>query len=131
MNDQSMVVLRNFNPSEDQALIYASWRNALWFSEAREENSSAKFYAIATRRIRKLLANPDIKIKIACLSEMKDFIVGYSLMDHQHLHWVYVKADYRDKGIGKLLTKGFKTIAVPGTKIGRAITLKKNLEIKE
>ena len=127
---EATVILRDLIPT-DQALIYSSWRNALWFAEKRPDSEADKFYAMTSKSIRKLLSETDNHVKIACLQEDPDEIIGYSVMNKDHLYFVYVKADYRKKGIGSLLTKGFETVTRPQTRIGKVLVEKKKLVIKE
>jgi hypothetical protein len=68
---------------------------------------------------------------IATLTDDPHFIVGYSVLEGTHLHWVYVKSEYRETGIGTLLTKGFQTISNPITKIGKAIATRHGLKPRE
>ena len=124
------VVIRSFNPPQDEAFLYASWRNALWYAEDRDDSLSEKFYRVATQEIRKLIDRPNVKIRIACMSDNADHIVGFAVFEDKHLHWIYVKSDYRNSGIGKLLSSGFETVAPPLTKFGRAIVNNKELKVK-
>lgn len=54
----------------------------------------------------KLVDNRNIVIKIACLQEDPDVILGYSILNANYatIHWVYVKAAWRNKGIGRSIT---------------------------
>jgi hypothetical protein len=53
----------------------------------------------------KIVLGPTNKIKVACLKEDPDVILGYALLnsDETVLHWVFVKAAWRHKGIAKSL----------------------------
>lgn len=117
----STVILRGFNPEKDGAFVYSTWRNALWFAGDQDEDKRDYFYAEASQRLRRLLTAPDTKTQIACLEEDPDNIIGYSIMAGPHLNWVYVKIESRRQGIGKLLTRGFKTVATPLTHLGKKI----------
>lgn len=126
----STVICRPFNHNLDSAFVFASWRNSIWFDEPRDE-SSDKFFAMQSKYIKRLLAKPDSRVFIACLSDDPSFIVGYSVISGSNLQWVYVKKDYRKKGIAKLITKNFTTVAKPPTKIGKSIVSNKKLEVKD
>lgn len=124
------VIVRPFNSPQDEAFLYASWRNALWYAEDRDDSLSEKFYRVATKEIRKLIDNPAVKVNIACMSNNADHIVGFSVFENKHLHWIYVKSDYRNSGIGRLLSANFETVAPPLTKFGRAIVINKELKVR-
>src|SRR5690554_1459582 len=59
----------------------------------------------------KLVNNPNTIIKIACLPEDEDVILGYSILsaDYSTIHWCYVKAAWRNKGIAKSIVPSFPT----------------------
>jgi hypothetical protein len=68
---------------------------------------------------------------VACLKDDPNFIAGCSVIIKNNIEWVYVKIDYRERGIAKILTKGFETVSEPTTKIGKAITFNHDLKIKK
>jgi predicted DNA-binding protein YlxM (UPF0122 family) len=133
MNDNSKtIVIRQYNPNTDAPLLFASWRNSIWFdAHPAELKPNPVFYRIMTKKINNMLRNPETEIRIACLADDCDEIKGYSVFCSNILEFVYVKLDYRHQGIATLLSKGFSSITKPMTKIGKAIADKKNLKIKE
>lgn len=136
--DQAVqVIIRKANLDTDAPFIYASWRNSLWNDERRPPNEGKEFFSKATHAIRDLLNNHETKTTIAVLKDDTDFILGFSVITDRNLDWVYVKKDYRMRGVAKLLCganqqiPAFDTIASPQTKIGKALAKMKNLKIKE
>lgn len=130
----SKVVLRQFNPRDDRAFIYASWRNALWYDDKEfndREWGADRFFQQATQAIRTILEGTNVHVRIACLDNNASHIIGYSVVTGACLQFVYVKVDYRGKRIGTLLVpKSVETVSPVMTKIGRAIAIKKKF-IKE
>ena len=124
------VVARSFKPSTDEAMVYATWRNSLWFDQKRDAKEANKFFRKASASIKKILKDPNVKVRIACLKEDLDMIVGYAVLTKSNVEWVYIKPEYRNKGIARALVKEFETISRPETKIGKAIQNKKNLKEK-
>lgn len=112
----------------DAPCLFSTWRNNLWFDIQRDENHADQFYKAANRHIKYILGEPDTKVRIACLKEDPDIILGYSVINKTNLEWVYVKEDYRNKGIATLLTKQAKTISIPATRLGEKIAKQKNLK---
>lgn len=124
MEPSTHAVIREAYASSDFALIYATWRNALWYAERRPDSESDQFYKAASERIADILKRPDSRTRVACLSDDSDMLLGWSVLVGDRLEFVYVKIDYRRKGIGRLLVKGFKTFSEPETRAGKAIAHK-------
>ena len=120
MEETAQAIIRPARPG-DHALIYSTWRNALWYAEKRDPKESSQFYKDTSEIIRGILSRPECRVRVACLSEDPDMLLGWSVFLADHLEFVYVKIDYRRKGLGRLLTKGFKTFSQPQTKIGKSL----------
>ena len=73
-----------------------------------------------------LVTNPKNIVKIACLKEDSDVILGYSIMsdNFQTAHWVYVKSAWRGKGIGKSLLPQFPTSFTHLSALGKTLMSK-------
>jgi hypothetical protein len=121
------VVIRPMH-SGDHPFIFSTWRNSLYYDLDNQDKTKAKaWFGRKSKQIKKILNNA--QTRIACLKESPDFIVGYSVNSENHLDYVYVRADYREEGIGTLLVpKNVVTFTDETTKIGRAILEKKNKE---
>jgi hypothetical protein len=130
MSEASKVVIRGFRVS-DEALIYSTWRNALWYDDKEREEGSDRFYERITKEIRQILKTEGVEIRVGCTAENTDQIVGYSICFGRHLLFVYVKIDYRKCGIARLIAGDCNTVSPPRTKIGRAIVEDKQLTIKD
>lgn len=118
MPPSTTIFVRPMNIETDLPMIYASWRNALWYDEARDERLASEFFSQATQSIKKMISDRNTAVQIACSKEDPDFIAGYSVMTGTELQWVYVKIAYRKQGIGRILAKGAKTYADPMTRVG-------------
>lgn len=74
----------------------------------------------------KLVAEALLKkrtIKIACLKEDPDVILGYSVLsnDYQTIDWVFVKSAWRNKGIARSLLPLYPTSVTHLTKLGKEL----------
>lgn len=127
---EAYITLRPYRPT-DEGLIYSSWLKALrygndWFSHI----APVSFFTHYRKVIDSILSRPGIEIRIACLKDEPDVIVGYSIFEKRLalsiLHWVFVKHDWRGIGIANQLLPPFDRITHL-TKIGRAIKIKKDL----
>lgn len=133
-SDEMTVCVRPYDPPEDTAFLFASWRNALWFGDPENdgyEKDSSDFYSEQTRRIRRLLKHPDTRVRIACLKSDPTIIIGYSVRRANTLEFIYVKQDYRGKKIGTLLAQGTTHVSRPTTLLGTVIVEKKKIPIQE
>jgi hypothetical protein len=60
-------------------------------------------------------------VKVACLKEDPDVILGYSLFRGSRLHWIYVKQAWRKNGISKLLVPLEINTCTYLTKVGKSL----------
>jgi hypothetical protein len=62
-------------------------------------------------------------IRVACLPDDADVILGYSIMskEGQELHWVFTKTAWRHKGIARALVPTTVTVVTHLTKVGRIL----------
>lgn len=76
--------------------------------------------------IASLVANPTNTIKVACLREDPDVIIGYSVLGHnfQTVHWVYVKSAWRKRGIAKSLVPQYPTSFTHLSAVGKSLMSK-------
>lgn len=129
MEDTNVKIVLRPHRVEDDALIYSTWRNSLWYDNKRSEDQAAAFFRAASKYIKTIMDAPTTKVIIACREDDSDHIIGYAVLSTTNLEWVYVKIDYRKQGIGSMLTKGFKTVTKPRTRIGNAIAVNKGLKV--
>lgn len=123
------VILRSMS-EDDLPCIYSTWRNSAYFGMEKREQNADKFFKKQTANISQVLS--DALVRIACLKDDPNMIIGYSVSTGDHLDWIYVKVEFRNKGIGRLLfPKNIKTVTTRQTKIGAVIARKKKLNFKE
>lgn len=112
----------------DYGFIYSSWRkSSFYFSQKQHHLTDPhSFFTEKTMQIKECLRTQ--QGAIACFSDDAETIVGYSIYSPTHLYWIYVKAEFRHRGIGTLLVpKAITTYTDDMTKIGAAIVKKKKL----
>ena len=127
--DQLNIIIRPYKAVQDEALIYSTWRNGMFYgNKINKKKKADQFFSEFTNKIKIILSNSDVRI--ACMQDTPQVIVGYCVYTGDHLHWVYVKPDpFRKKGIATLLVpKHIKTVPWELTKIGEEIARKKNLK---
>jgi ribosomal protein S18 acetylase RimI-like enzyme len=101
----------------DEAFVYASWSAGISYGTDLEFASLKQL----NRRLKYTLEVS--RVFIACLSDSPEIIIGYCVSEGTHLHWVYVKPDFRRQGVATMLVpKDIKTVQEDTlTKIGRSI----------
>lgn len=88
-----------------------------WIKKGRNPDESL---SAATARVRAVLAHHDSMLRVACLSDDDDAILGWATIDigrsPPELHYVYVRKDARKQGIAKSLLAGVETKGMLGSK---------------
>jgi GNAT superfamily N-acetyltransferase len=98
----SSVLIRKFNPEIDSGFIYSTWPKGIYFGcEIKEQRH--KWFSDFYKRMKPTLAHADVFI--AHMNDDESFILGYSIVIANALEFLYVKKDYRNQGIGRLLYK--------------------------
>lgn len=129
VEDENVKIVLRGADKTDEGFIYATWRNALWYDEKRDDSRAPQFYKDASRFIKIMLQAPTTNVRIACLESDPSTIAGYSIMSTTNLEWVYVKINYRKQGVAKLLIADLKTVSRPRTRIGISIVANKKLKV--
>lgn len=130
-NASDVIVMgRSFNAANDEAFIYSTWRNGLFYGSLKKDEFRADdFFPQQTAKIKDILSRA--QVRIACIKDAPDVILGYSIFTGDyHLEWIFVKLQFRGKGIGRFLTPQMKSVSEDLTKIGAAIVKKKGLILK-
>lgn len=106
---------------EDNNFILATFLRGLyygdsWFSMIPKPIFMANYKKVANV----LLTSPKTVIKVACLKEDPDVILGYSILssDYQAIVWVFVKSAWRRQGIAKTLVPRHPTEVTHLTRLG-------------
>lgn len=77
-----------------------------WVKRGHDRNERL---GAATARVRAILARSDSVLRVACLPDDSDAILGWAVVSSDEppiLHYVYVRKDARKQGIARLLLAG-------------------------
>ena len=88
----------------DTRFVHSSWHTAYWKTSARKHLTRETYDAGQDRRIDRLLF--ESHVLVAFFPEVPDEILGWACMRGDALHYVYVKAIYRRRGIATGLVAG-------------------------
>jgi len=127
MNDfTGLYDVRDSRPT-DKSFILATFLRGLyygdsWFSEIPKDIFMENY----KRVVEALLNSPNVSVKVACLREDPDVILGYSILskDFTTIHWVYCKSAWRKKGIGRSLVPQFPTTYTHLSALGKSLRSK-------
>jgi GNAT superfamily N-acetyltransferase len=121
MNKLELIKIRDSVP-EDRNFILATWLRGLRYgNEWYGQIVSDVYFKVQQAVIDNILGRPDTIVKIACLADDNDVILGYSVCIKNTLVWVFVKKAWRSVGIAKALVPTNITTVSNLTDVGRAI----------
>lgn len=110
--------VRDYNPEVDKAFVLATFLRGLYYGNTFFKMIPKDIFMDNYKRVAEALIDGQRSIiKVACLKDDPDTILGYSILsiDFSTIHWVYVKSSetkikgtaekltWRNKGIGKSL----------------------------
>lgn len=97
--------IRDFKES-DKNLVLATFLRGLYYGDFFFNLIPKDIFMNNYKKIAEsMVDSPRVVVKIACLKEDPDVILGYSILsaDYQTVHWVFCKTAWRRKGIAKSL----------------------------
>lgn len=130
-NKKDLVAIRSLNLG-DRNFIFSTFLKGLyygdsWFSQMKKDTFMKEYHKIITH----ILSNPNTEIKVACLKDDVEVILGYAVLskDGTALHWIHVKQPWRKIGLTQDLVPPSVNTVTHLTKVGLSIIhAKKNIE---
>lgn len=105
--------------ADDLRFVHSSWHTNFWKAWGCKHMLREHYNAGMDARIEWLLARSSVLV--AFFPQVEDEVLGWSAVDGDTLHYVYVKAAYRRSGIGSGLTHGLvRWYTHPTNEAGRA-----------
>ena len=128
MSGDIQIITRSATP-RDHAFIYATWLKGQYYDVRESIRPAWKDWANReSEKVKALLENPETRICVAGDAVDDLWIVGYSVSLGADLHWIYVRKDYRRRGIATLLLKDIPITHVQNiTQLGAEISERKGL----
>ena len=126
MSDIIQIIVTSVSPT-DYPFIYSTWLKGQYYDVKESLRPDQKeYWDRQAAEITKLLKNSEATIHVARDSGDALWIAGYSISLGSTLHWIYVRKDYRRRGIANLLLAGSPITHVANlTTIGAEISDKK------
>lgn len=110
---------------EDHKFILATFLKGLYYGDSWFSLIPKDIFMENYKKIAEALLATQI-VQVACLADDEDVILGYSILgnNYQTIHWVFVKAAWRNGGIAKHLTPRFPTAITHLTTLGKVLISK-------
>jgi len=114
---------------QDKNFIFSTWLKGLRFGNDWYGLINSKVYfSVYHGVIEAILSKPNVSVKVACLKEDPNVILGYAVYSGNRLDWVHVKKSWRKIGIARDLVPKTITTVSHVTDVARSI-LKKHEHI--
>jgi GNAT superfamily N-acetyltransferase len=123
--------IRDYQPSDKNFVLATFLRGVYygdsWFSKIRKDIFMDNYKRIAEFAI----DTGKVVVKVACLREDPDVIIGYSILsaDYQAVSWVYVKKAWRLKGIARSLLPQYPQYITHLSELGEKLMPKLNTAV--
>lgn len=117
-NFEGLYNIRDYVES-DKNFILATFLRGVYYGETWFSMIPKQIFMDNYKKVAEHLVKTST-IKVACLKEDPEVILGYSILsnDQQNIHWVYVKAAWRLKGIARSLTPKYPGVITHLSKVG-------------
>lgn len=120
--------IRDSKP-EDTNFILATFLRGLYYGDSIFSKMDKQSFMKNYDKVALALVNsPKVTIKVACLKEDPDVVLGYSMLsaDYLTVHWVFVKRAWREGGIAASLLPAHPTTVSHLTAVGEKLLSKLN-----
>jgi hypothetical protein len=114
---------------EDRSFIMATFLKGLYYGESHFSEIPKDIFMKAYHPyVSSMPASKNVLIKVACLPDDPDTVIGYSILtlDQETVIWVFVKGPWRQKGVAKSLLPNNPKYVGHLTKLGRMLLSKVN-----
>lgn len=97
-----MITVRDAN-ADDLDFIIHSFLMGFWGSPAIRGMDRDEYFSMMRPRFKAALANPAVHVRVACVQDDPNTLVGWSAHVGETLIWAYVRKPMRQMGVFKTL----------------------------
>lgn len=119
--------IRDFK-KEDANFILATFLRGIYYGDSWFSQIPKQVFMDNYKKVAEILVNDRERttIKVACLQDDPDVIIGYSILsaDYSTIHFVYVKNVWRKQGIGRSLLPQYPSQVTHLTALGKELLSK-------
>lgn len=126
MKSSDLLATRDYIPT-DKNFILATWLRGLKYGNDWYNLIPAQIYfKVYQTALMRVLDSDKVIIKISCLKDDPDVILGYAVLDRNQeiLHWAFTKSAWRNIGVMKSLVPTSTKIVTHVTKVGLSLMKK-------
>jgi hypothetical protein len=120
---ETLVEIRD-GRSSDRAFILATFLRSLYYGDSWFSQIPKNIFMYNYHKIAEVLLNSkNVLVKVACLKEDTDVILGYSILskDLTIIHFCFVKSAWRKQGIGSALLPSTINKVTHLTQLGKSL----------
>lgn len=123
--------LYNIRPAkpEDMNFVMATFLRGLYYGDPWYTQIPKDIFMSVYKQIaQKAWESPTVVIRVACLKEDENVILGYSVLsaDNSAILWVFVKTAFRNQGIARSLVPSSPVFVTHLTTLGKTLLPKLN-----
>lgn len=124
MSEEQIYEVRDYKP-EDKSFIMATFLRGLYYGDSWFSLIPKDVFMTNYKHIIEALMVKNT-VKVACLCEDKDVILGYSILsnDFKTIHFCFVKSAWRKQGIARSLLPKYPQDVTHLTVLGKSLLLK-------
>lgn len=113
---------------KDRNFILATFLRGLYYGDSWFSLIPKHVFMDNYKKVGEALTDGSTTIKIACLNEDPNVIIGYVILNKSEdtVVWVYVKSAFRRRGVAKALLPKQVTTITHLTKLGKSLLYKIN-----
>lgn len=128
MDETIKIAVRPANPT-DRGFVMSNWLRGQRFGcEYFHRMDQAAYYEQHGNLVTTILGTPGTQVDVASDENAPLWAVGFAVTRGEELYWIFVKRDFRHRGIATLLLKGKEITRVRATTtLGLSIVKQKHL----
>jgi hypothetical protein len=101
------IKIRKYNSNVDDPYIYSTWTKYAWYSPSNPHIIGKKeFFDTLGKHIKSILSEG--QVRVACLKDDQDIILGYIAYHNGKEEWICVKKDFHNSPIREALINSMK-----------------------
>ncbi len=125
LNKDELVTFR-MGTMDDAPFIFSTWLKGLRFGNDWYGLIESKaYFEVQHKLIEQILSKPNVTVRVACLKDEPNVILGYAVYAGSRVDWIHIKKSWRGIGLVKDLLPNNITTVSHLTAVGRTMMKKR------